>query len=78
MEQVDRTQYTIKQIEDFLRTNGDSIKAEIEKKLNIPAARQDFRLAREQAGWTILETSSAQAVQLMQLEPFLASLPAAP
>jgi len=53
MEQVDRTQYTIKQIEDFLRTNGDSIKAEIEKKLNIPAARQDFRLAREQAGWTI-------------------------
>lgn len=77
MERVDYSLYLIKDLEEFLRQHGESIKVEIEPKINVPAARQDFKLSRTGRYWVIFESISGKPLAIRELESKLANLPAA-
>lgn len=75
MDAVDRTQYTVKGIDDYLLKHGAAIKAEIATKINVPAANQDFHLERANGYWGI--TASGHPLAINDLNSALTSLPAA-
>jgi len=75
MEAVDRTQYAVKGIQEYLLQHDAAIKAELETKINVPAANQDFHLERANGYWVI--TASGHSLAINGLNSALASLPAA-
>lgn len=76
MDEVDRTQYTLKEIEEFFLTHGERIKKENKSKLGIPAIQQDFTLIRENGCWKV--ATADHPFECAAIRSRLDRLPAAP